>query len=347
MRLQGRLKRSTKQYIIVAVLCLIVIGGAGILTTLVITSQIKQEYQELLDEAQKELEQNQRNVYVAAANIISGDVLTKEALVKKEVYSSQPLEDFISEEKIGKLALIDIPEGTLVLNTMVTDSNISSHLREAEYEVIHMNSNIISDDIVDVRIQYPNGESYVVISKKIMKGVVHETATCFFWLEEEELLRMSAAIVDAALYNGTQLVTTKYIEPNIQDASVITYTPSLQVLGMIEKDPNIVKRSSQELNKRLRKSLENRLAASLSIDVAAADWDVNDNEFMGGVVQEEDMKATNSDLPDHKTVKNTEQALNTQTEDELGDEQETNVEQDYLYYADEEKAKEGVLEYGE
>lgn len=326
MRLQGRLKRSTKQYIIVAVLCLIVIGGAGILTTLVITSQIKQEYQELLDQAHKELEQNQRNVYVAAANIISGDILTKEALIKKEVYSSQPLEDFISEEEIGKLALIDIPEGTLVLHTMVADNNISSHLREAEYQVILMNSNIISDDTVDVRIQYPNGESYVVISKKIIKGVIHETATSFFWLEEEELLRMSAAIVDAALYNGTQLVTTKYIEPNIQDASVITYTPSLQVLGMIEKDPNIVKRSSQELNKRLRKSLENRLAASLSIDVAATDWDVNDNEFTG---------------------QNTEQTLDTQTEVELGSGHEANVEQDYLFYADEEKAKEGVLEYGE
>ena len=137
---------------------------------------------------------------------------------------------------------------------------------------------------------------------------------------------MSAAIVDAALYNGTQLVTTKYIEPNIQDASVITYTPSLQVLGMIEKDPNIVKRSSQELNKRLRKSLENRLAASLSIDVAATDWDVNDNEFTG---------------------QNTEQTLDTQTEVELGSGHEANVEQDYLFYADEEKAKEGVLEYGE
>ncbi len=64
---------------------------------------------------------------------------------------------------------------------------------------------------------------------------------------------MSAAIVDASLYHGSKLYMTKYIEPNIQEASIITYTPSVSILSLIENDPNIVNRCSQVLNKEVRR----------------------------------------------------------------------------------------------
>ena len=325
MRIQSRIKRTTRQYIIVAVLCICVIGGAGILTTIVITSQIKQEYQKLLVEANQELEQYQRNIYVAASNIMSGDIITKDHLVKKKVYSSQPIEVFINEEQIGKQALINIPEGTQVLTTMIADNSISANLRETEYDVIHLNSNIKKDDTVDIRLLYPNGESYVVLSKKVIKELSIDTASIFLWLETEEILRMSAAIVDASLYSGSKLYVTKYIEPNIQDASLITYTPSLSILSLIEKDPNIVDRCSQELNREVRKALENRLANNIDLDVSAISWDVPANEF--------------PELP-------TQEKSSVEAEEE-GKEDDESGNTDFFYYTEEQEAIERDTEYGE
>jgi hypothetical protein len=277
MKRNFRLKRTTKQYITVAVLCLLVIGGAACITAFVVINQIKEEYQTLLNNAYQDMAMNKRNVYMATEDIKAGDALTVNNLERATVYSSQPQESYITQKEIGKLALIDIPAATHVLATMITEHTVSSELREMEYQVISISSNIESNDTVDVRIVYPNGESYIVLSKKMMKGVVEGSLGCYLWMNEEEILRMSAAIVDAALYTGSQLITTKYIEPAIQEASRVTYTPSIAILSLLEKDPNILERCSQELTKEIRKALENRLASSMTVNVSDINWKVDPN----------------------------------------------------------------------
>ncbi len=275
MKFQRRLKRSTKQYMIVSLISIVVIGGAASVTSVIITGQIKGEYQTLLNAAYQDMKENQRIVYVAATDIYSGDIITKEMIEKKNVYSSQPQDSYITENEIGRTAIVGIPTGTQIIDTMISENDVSEKLRETEYQVINMNSNILTHDTVDIRIFYPNGESYVVLAKKEIKAYIPETVSVYFWLEEDELLRMSAAIVDAALYPGAKLSVTKYIEPNIQDESVITYVPSISILSLIENDPNICERSSQELNKEVRKALENRLAGSMANDVSTINWEVD------------------------------------------------------------------------
>ena len=344
MKIKKSMKRSTKQYIIVALICIVVIGGAATFTSIVITSQIRDEYQALLKEAYYDIEINQRDVYVALADIVCGEAITADKLEKKTVYSSQPQETYIMKEEIGKVALINISSGTQVMNTMVTDNIISSELRELEYEVLGINSNIINNDTVDVRIFFPNGESYVILSKKIIKGYTPGTASCFFWLNEAELLRMSAAIVDAGLYAGAKLYTTKYIEPNIQDASIVTYTPSLSILTLLESDPNILERATQELGKEVRKSLENRLASSLAVDVSAISWDVNPNvqinitptPILGQDITDRAAGEQQESIPEEGVVEASD-GTGFGSEDETG----------YYYYVDEENAKDGDTEYGE
>jgi hypothetical protein len=279
MKIQKRMKRTTKQYIIVAFICIVVIGGAAIFTSIVITSQIKEEYNALLNEAYNNMELNQRNVYVATSDILSGEAITKENVEKREVYSSQPQTSFITENEIGKVALVTIPTNTQVLTTMLTDQSISSELREMEYGVVNINSNIINNDTVDVRIFYPNGEDYIVLTKKIMKGITLDTQSCFLWLTEEEILRMSSAIVDAFLYNGAKIYTTKYLEPNLQAASYITYEPSVSTLLLIQDNPNIIKTATDKLSQQVRKAMENRLAASLTTSVEEIDWELAPNEL--------------------------------------------------------------------
>lgn len=355
MIIRRKIKRSTKQYIVVAIICIVVMGGAAAFTAIMISEQVKERYTTLLRDAKQEIDENKKVVYVATSDIMTGEAITSNNVECKSILSTQPIESFISEKDIGKLALIDITLGTQVLKGMLTSDEISSELREIEYTVVNINSNIISNDTVDVRISYPNGESYVVLSKKIIKGFTPETATCFFWLNEEEYLRMSAAIVDAGLYSGSRLVTTKYIEPRIQDASIVTYTPSLQILSLIENDPNIVERCSQELNKSVRKSLENRLASSIGVDVTATDWDVSDDQFQSEfeetIESESEIESINipTVTPDEIPAATPTPIITYVPDQELGasDSGKQQPQKDYMFYAEEEKEKGDIMEYGE
>lgn len=277
MKVRRSIKKSTRQYIIVAAICLFVIGSAAIFTAIIITGQIRAEYQNLIDEANKKIEENQREVYIAKKEIRAGEYITEDKIIKKTVFASQPEEFYLTEKSIGNAALIDIPSGTQLVKSMFTKTKVSSELRELEYNVIKISSNIVSNDIVDIRIGYPNGESYVVLSKKGILDLKKDSTDCYFWLTEEEIQLMSSAIVDAYLYKGTQLYTAEYIEPGIQKASEVNYTPSLSAINLIKSDPNIVKIASKYLNTIVRKELENRLAQSQNQDVSQTEWQIQNN----------------------------------------------------------------------
>ena len=49
MRIRRRMKRTTRQYIMVAVICVGVIGGAALLASSVITGQIRAEISVLIE----------------------------------------------------------------------------------------------------------------------------------------------------------------------------------------------------------------------------------------------------------------------------------------------------------
>ena len=274
MRLRRKIKRSTRQYVVVVFICLLVLGFAALSATFLISNRIRDSYQAKLDEYSQEMKDNQHAIFVATSDIKAGALITEENTDRRIEYSSQPLEAFVSTEDMGKVVLVDIPSGTHLLTSMVTDYKLSTELRELEYIAIHLGSNVNKDDTVDVRINFPNGEDYILISKKIVRGLSQEAASCLMWLDEEEILMMSAAIVDVYEYPGSKIYFAKYVDPLIQEPSTVTYTPSLPVLKLIEEDPNIVDRYSQEINKEIRKGLENRLASSFNKDVTQANWEL-------------------------------------------------------------------------
>ena len=206
MKFSFRMKRTTKQYFVVASICIIIIGGAAFLTAIFVINQIKGEYKEQLTEVENERMQNQRYVYVAINDIPAGESITENNTKKATVYSSLSQNSYITNYEFGQLALIDIPSDTQIIKTMLTDNIISSELREVEYQIININANIIGNDTIDIRIVFPNGESFVVLSKKIIRGITEGSVMCYLWLDAQEILRMSAAIVDAALYPGTRIL---------------------------------------------------------------------------------------------------------------------------------------------
>ena len=267
MSVKRRMKRTTKQYIIVSFISVIIIGGAFTTIYLATTSQIKRSYQKEIQYLSEQLESSKVYVYEAKADIPAGSRVTKDNLTYRQTYSNQAQSYYMTAECIGMVTLIDISKGTQILKGMLSSYDIDNNLREVEYNTFRINSNIEENDYVDIRILYPNGEDYIVLSKKSVKNLAEEKNNCFLWLAEEEILNMSGAIVDAYLYTGSKLYTAKYIEPNLQKPSVVTYQPSLASLILMEQDENIVNKASLELNKRLRTELEERLASKSYIDI--------------------------------------------------------------------------------
>lgn len=238
-------------------MCTIIIGSASIILCTYFYRNTKNKVEKEYDSLNKIIEENQKELYVSQEVIHIGEYITEDKVKVERVYNSQLEDGFIVSDDIGKIAVVTIEKGTHIQSSMISEDRSSSDLREVSFQGLALTNNLLSGDVVDVRILYPNGENYIVLSKKRV-NVTETMDESYFNLCEEEILRMSSAMVDAYLYPDSMLYTTKYIEPAIQRESIITYIPSIDIKQLIEDSPNIVHIAMRTLNNRNRSELEER-----------------------------------------------------------------------------------------
>lgn len=159
---------------------------------------------------------------------------------------------YITLDETALVSKIDLSSKTIITKSMFAISNeqTTDDLREQEYNMVILPSNLTSGDTIDIRLRLPSGLDYVVVSKKKVTLPTNlETAdnTMFIKETEDEILTMSAAIVDAYKINGSKLYATKYTDPGIQKTANQTYIPSGETLTLISQDPNIVEKAKAEL----------------------------------------------------------------------------------------------------
>ncbi len=153
---------------------------------------------------------------------------------------------YIKLDDTALVSKIDLTKNTIVTKDMFTESNeqTTDDLREQEYNMVVLPSNLATNDTIDIRLRLPSGVDYIVVSKK--KVTIPESDstsganTMFIKLTEDETLTMSAAIVDAYKISGSKLYANKYTDPGIQKTASQTYIPSSDTLQLISKNPNIV-----------------------------------------------------------------------------------------------------------
>ena len=144
------------------------------------------------------------------------------------------------------IAKIDIPAKSIITQDMISveDEAVTNDLREQEFNMIVLPASLQEGDTIDVRLRLPSGEDYVVISKKKVKlsdlGGTYSPQTILLNVTEDEILTMSAAIVDAYQIEGSKLSATKYTDPGLQEKATSTYVPSTATINLINTDPNIV-----------------------------------------------------------------------------------------------------------
>lgn len=204
-------------------------------------------------------ESARKEVYVTKKAMKAGDLLTSDVLEKKEIITQLDENAYLAAKDLGGMLLIDLTAGIPVMQVMGSKEAVEDDLREEECLSFYLSSNLKDKDIVDIRLRYPNGEDFVVLSKKMLRELNLGENKCFLWLNEAEILRISGAIVDAFLHEGTKLYTVKYVEHQIQEASIADYVPPKAVIQRMADDPNLIGQAKAEINRKIREELEQRL----------------------------------------------------------------------------------------
>lgn len=211
----------------------------------------------------------QKDVYVLTTAVQSGTILTPDMFITVGADANVAPSDALTAVGFNTLAYdeegnpievvakIDIAANTIVTTNMLTTSdNINTDdVREEEYNMISLPSDLETGDTVDVRLRMPDGTNYIVVSKKkvtvLDNAGIPSVNTISLELSEGEILMMSNAIVESYMMDGSRLYITRYVEPGMQAEAITTYVPNGEVQNLIAQDPNIVNEAKQELINRI------------------------------------------------------------------------------------------------
>lgn len=177
-------------------------------------------------------------VCVLNKTVKSGTTITAADIITKNVSKDNaPLD--VTTQVINGVAKIDLTAGTILTTGMLNISaeTLTADLREQEYNMITLPSQLSTGDFIDIRLQLPNGGDYIVVSKKQVLNC--NASTVWLNMYEEEIELMSNAIIEYYIMAGSKLYATTYIEPGLQTAAIGTYVPNQTVSSLIGSNPNI------------------------------------------------------------------------------------------------------------
>ena len=240
--------QTKKKIILTAVVAFLIPVVIGSILFLDYNKKMNEEIERL--EAETATEKR----YVFARNMIAGDIIDSGDVKVVDVKSeSVPKDAFLGDtgnsvthlkEIVGKKILINAEANTMVAKSMFMqeDDKLELDERYQEFNMITLPSDLKVGDFIDIRITMVEGEDYLVISGKEVKkiGDRPESNTMFLQLNEEEILRMTAAIIESYMNDGYKIYANKYVEPSNQ---LYTY----ERVDFIEKVTEATKEKLAEL----------------------------------------------------------------------------------------------------
>lgn len=258
-----RMRRKTKH--------LIYAGLAGVIATGLIfggfmfvkTSKMTEARKEMQGRLEAEIRILQEEAWrskvqgwTPARELPAGHVISMEDLIPVELPEGSVPSDWLKtrEQIAGKTVKLALKPNTLLTDTLLYEEEPTpSDLRFREMGFIQLPGALSEQDVVDVRIQFPTGQDYILLAKKKVNSLASGTVT--MTLNESEILSLSSAIVDAYLHKAS-IYALLYVEPSLQAKAIPTYPANEAVLKLIKQDPNIVGRAEHALSNSARTGLE-------------------------------------------------------------------------------------------
>ncbi len=198
-------------------------------------------------------EVNTDNYYTLKINYYGTDINKENPVREKE---------YIQLNGSALVAKLDMNKNTVITLEMIakSDEALTDDIRRQEYNCVVLPLDLETGDYIDLRLMLPNGQDYIVVSKKqvtLATSIDPTTGTLWtspdtIWvnLAEDEILSMSCAIVDAYKVSGAKLYATVYTDPGMQKPAKPTYLINAETAALIQKDPNVLAEALTELRSR-------------------------------------------------------------------------------------------------
>ena len=237
------MQRKARMYLLLGVFITLIITGVIIAFLLMQLLNMKKE------------QESYGTVYVLQSSAKSGSSVSDAISVK--VPSQAVPQDAVTSISADAVAKLDLSAGTTLTETMITDSNevTTDDLRMQEYNMIILPTELEIGDYIDIRLQLPNGQDFIVISKIKVENANADTV--WMKLTEDETLTMSSAIVEAYIMTGSKLYAVTYVEAGNQKEAVATYMPNSDVVSLINTDSNITAEARNNLNNKYTEGVRN------------------------------------------------------------------------------------------
>ncbi|RJG21342.1 SAF domain-containing protein [Paenibacillus thiaminolyticus] len=255
------IRQRTKNLIVAAGLGVVITGAVATGVLLYKQYQHERELTTVRMEYAAKEKQLKREVVVTKRDIEMGETLKPEDFTYLEVEVMGIPEDALME--VAKLnqrrARLPLKSHTIVTNSMfLEDESITNDLRHQEFTEIKLPQKLKTNEFIDVRINFPTGQDYRVLTKKQVKDLL--TGKVWFELNEEEILTISSALVDAYLNQG-MLYALTYVDAGYQKKAEVNYPVNSSVLDLMKSHPGILSKAREELSRVMRKQLEKELDA--------------------------------------------------------------------------------------
>lgn len=188
------------------------------------------------------------------ANVKSGQEITANMLELAKLPVKTKNTDFVTEPITGYKSKIDLKEGTILTYNMLynEEKGTEDSVRYVEYACISMPVTLDTNKYVDIRFRLPNGLDLIVVSKKHIENIVGDAIGLN--LNEKEINLLNSAIVESYIMTGSELYMATYVEPGLQKESTYTYSPTPEVINLINTNPNIVASAREEITNNYRNS---------------------------------------------------------------------------------------------
>lgn len=164
--------------------------------------------------------------------------------------------EYLELNSVPLVAKVSMKKNTLITTELLSkaDNIVQDDVRKQEYNMLVLPMDLTTGDYVDIRVMFPNGQDFIVVSKKEVElptvDGVDSADTIWMNLSEDEILHMSCAIVDSAQVKGTKIYATKYTEAGMQNAATPTYPINESTSRLLQSDPNVLERAMSEIRTR-------------------------------------------------------------------------------------------------
>ena len=126
--------------------------------------------------------------------------------------------EYVELNSIPVVAKVAMNRNSVLTRELVTsaDNTTTNDVRQEEFNMIVLPTQITTGDYVDIRLTLPSGQSYIVVSKKEVTipeiDGVPSVDTIWMNLSEAEILMINNAIVEAYYIDGAKLYANIYTE---------------------------------------------------------------------------------------------------------------------------------------